>query len=651
MAEKKKNISSGAEKAEKLALASNDDGAVSGGKKTAKKSTKSVKNEKPAKKSGVKNSEKVEKTTKSAKTSKKEKGVKKAKKVKAKKPLSEKRAAKIKQREEKKLERAKLNAERKQKKLERKLAHKEARQDRIAALKEKRAERKEQRKERRDMLKSESKEARRERIAEEREAKHAEHKAKHEAYLAEKQAKREHALKVRAEKRAERNDKAKRRTPGFGGWLAAVISLGVTTLALGTVLTFGWLNMDNMQAEMATGYTESLYELNSVIDNLDADLSRAQVSSSSNDRVRVLSDIAIESQTAETILERFPVDIQMTEQLSSFINKMGDSAKQMLYTVANGGELTSSQVASLQYMYETNAKVKEEINRLVTTCDGKDLLNAMRGKSSNLVNGFTTIQNNTFEEPRGIQDGPFAGSVDKTNAKALSGAEEITAQEAENLAKQYFADYKVSGADCSGEAVADALTVYNVNLKTEDGDMFVQISKLGGKVVAFDSYKDCSKNNFSVDRCIAIAEDFLTSIGYDGLKPVWTSENGTTCNLNFAPVQGGAILYPDLVKVKVCEERGIVTGVEALSYVLNHGERKLSKPAISEAQAKASVNGNMEISGSRTAVIPFDGGEVLCYEFTGTYGGNDYYVYVDAATGEEIEVLTVIGTKQGRALM
>ncbi len=640
----KKNISSGAEKVEKLALASNEDGAP-GDKKTAKKSTKT------AKKSGVKKTEKPVKEVKKSVKSKKEKGAKKVKKVKAKKPVSEKRAAKIKQRAEKKAARAKVYAERKQARLERKLAHKEARLERIAALKESRAARTEQRKARRDMLKSESKEARRERVVEERQAKREARKAKRDAYIAEKKAKREHALKVRAEKRAERNDKAKRRTPGFGGWLAAVISLGVTTLALGTVLTFGWLTMDNMQADMASTYTESLYELNSVIDNLDADLSRAKASSSARDRVRVLSDIAIESQTAETILERFPIDMQMTEQLASFINKMGDSAKQMLYTVANGGELTSSQIKSLEYMYETNAKVKQEINNLISTTDGKDMLNAMRGKSSTIGTSFSTMQNTTFEEPRGIQDGPFSDSVKKTNAKALKGAEEITAQQAEELAKQYFADYKVSGADCTGEATADALTVYNVNVNTEDGEMFVQLSKLGGKVVAFDSYKDCTRNNFSVDRCIAIAEDFLTSIGYDGLKPVWTSENGTTCNLNFAPVQSGAILYPDLVKVKVCEERGIVTGVEALSYVLNHGERNLAKPAMSESQAKANVNGNMEISGSRTAVIPFDGGEVLCYEFVGKLDGNEYYVYVDAATGEEIEVLTVIGTKQGRALM
>ncbi len=643
MAEKKKNLSSGAEKAEKLTRKGNASAKTE--KNTQEKHKKTVKNNVEQDKAVKKNTKKSAKAVKSQKNVKNEK-VRKAKK---KRVMSEKRALKVKQREEKRIARAKLAAEKKQARLERKLASKEKRLERIAAAKEKRAERVEKRKERRDMIKNESKQARRKRIESERKAKLAEKKAKRQAYLAEKKAKREHALKVRAEKRAERNEK--RHAPGFGGWLAAVISLGVTTLALGTVVTFGWLTMDNMQADMASGYTQSLYELNSVIDNLDADLSRAKASSSASDRVRVLSDIAIESETAETILERFPLDMQMTEQMSSFINKMGDSAKQMLYTVANGGELTDSQKKSLQYMYETNAKIKEELNCLVSSCDGKDLMQAMRGKSSAIGDGFSVIQNNTFETPKGIQDGPFSDSIKKTNPKALKGQKEITAQTAEKLAREYFKDYKVSEAKCTGEATGEALTLYNVSLTTPDGEMFVQLSKLGGKVVAFDSYKDCSDKNFSVDRCIAIAEDFLSSLKLTGLKAVWSSENGTTCNLNFAPVQGGTILYPDLIKVKVCEERGIVTGMEGLSYVLNHGERSLAKPSISEAQAKASVNGNMEIKSSRTALIPFDGEEVLCYEFVGTLDNNEYYVYVDAATGEEIEVLTIIGTAQGRALM
>ena len=648
MAEKK-NVSSGAEKAESLARKSGGTTRSGKSKTNANQSKKTAQTqpEKQQKRGGAK----VDKTEKEGVKQLKNKKEKKVKKAKKQRPVSEKRAQKIKQREERKLERAKIAAEKKQKRLERKLAHKEARLEKLTALKNKREERKEARKARRDTLKSESKEARRKRIAEERKAKREARAAKREAYLADKRAKREHALRVKKEKRESRRERDKKRTPGFGGWLAAVISLGVTTLALGTVMTFGWINMNDMQAQMSMDYTQSLYELNSVIDNLDADLSRARVSSSSGDRVRVLSDIAIGSETAETILERFPIDIQMTEQISSFINKMSDSAKQMLYTIATGGELTSSQKNSLNYMYETNAKVKEELNRLVATCDGNDLLNAMRGKSSALGEGFGNIQNNTFETPKGIHDGPFSDSIEKTNPAALKGQKEITAQAAEKLAREYFKDYKVSSADCTGETAGEAFTLYNVNLTTPDGEMLVQLSKLGGKVVSFDSYKDCSDKNFSVKRCVAIAEDFLNSIGYNGLKPVWTSENGTTCNLNFAPVQNGVILYPDLIKVKVCEERGMVTGVEALSYVLNHTERSFADAGISEAEAKSNVNGGMEVKASRKALIPFENKEILCYEFVGEYGGNDYYVYVDAVTGEEVEVLTVIGTAQGRALM
>jgi len=643
----KKNVSSGAEKAEKLTRknspSAEDEKEIKteGSKKTS--SSKSA----TGKKAQGATAEK-QKSSKGGKSAKKEK----TRKAHAKKPakkLSEKQIARKKAYEERKLAKAQLKAEKKQAKLEKKLEHKQKKAERIAAAKERKAELKEKRRERKDLLKNETKQARRKRIAEEKKAKREAAAAKREAALAEKKAKREHRLKMRAQKQAERNEK--RHAPGFGGWLAAVISLGVTTLALGTVLTFGWFTMNDMQADMAGVHVQSLYELNSVFDNLDADLSRAKASSSAGDRVRVLSEIAIESQTAETILERLPFDIEMTEQMASFINKMSDSAKQMLYTVANGGELTPSQIKSLEYMYETNGKIKAELNSLIANVNGKDLLAAMRGKGSVIGDGFTTIQNNTFETPKGIQDGPFADSVKKTNPLALKGQQEISAPDAEKLAKQYFNDYNVSDARCTGEATAQALTLYNVMLTTNDGEMLVQLSKLGGKVVSFDSYKDCNQTNFSVDRCIDIAEDFLASIGYEGLKPVWASENGTTCNLNFAPVQNGAILYPDLVKVKVCEERGIVTGVEALSYVLNHGERNIGGASISKAQAQANINGNINVISSSLALIPFDGGETLCYEFFGTLGDNDYYVYVDAATGEEIEVLTIIGTAQGKALM
>ena len=410
--------------------------------------------------------------------------------------------------------------------------------------------------------------------------------------------------------------------------------------------------MNGMQADMASIHTESLYELNSVVDNLDTNLAKARVSNSQNEQVKLLADIAIESEMAETLLERLPVDTQLTQNITSFVNKMGDSAQSMLYSVASGKTLTDSQIATIEHMYSTNMELKQILNELTANCNGKDMLAAMRGKTDSLMYvTFGDIENTTIETPKEIHDGPFAENIKKASAKNLDGLEEISAARAEELAAQYFESYNIKDVRCTGETLAEQLSCYNLVMTTKDGEMSAQLSKQGGKVVEFNSYKDCNDKNFSVERCVDIAEDFLKSLGYKDMKAVWTSENGTTCNLNFAYAQNGVVIYSDMVKIKVCEERGIVTGMEGLSYVLNHTERTLPAAKISRSDAKSKLNKDFETETSRLCVIPTDGGETLCYEFYGTYGDNTYYIYVDAATGNEIEVFTVIGTKQGRALM
>lgn len=634
----KKEISSGAQKAE--ALADN-------GKKPAAKKNTAVKSTAKAKKTAP-----VKQTKDNAKTGNKVMSIKKSAKKKGKHvhKMSEKRRKRLEAREQKKLEAAKIRAEKKQKRLEKRLDAKQKRLDRIAAMKEKRAEAREKRRERRDMLKHETKEARIERKRQARVAKTEARVAKREAAMADRRAKREHRLKVRAEKRAEKNEK--RHAPGFGGWLAAVISLGVVTLALGSMLTYGWINMDGMTADMATIHTESMYELNSIVDNLDTNLAKARVANTRNEQVKLLSNVAIESEMAETLLERLPVDTQFTQNVTSFVNKMGDSAQSMLYSVASGKKLTDSQIATIEHMYKTNLQLKQSINELTANCTGKEMLKAMRGKKDNLMLvSFGEMENNVVETPKEIHDGPFAENIKKVSAKNLAGLEEITCAQAEKLAAKYFESYNVSDVKCTGEITAESLTCYNVTMQTKDGEMSAQLSKQGGKVVEFNSYKDCNDKNFSVERCVDIAQDFLKALGFKNMKAVWTSENGTTCNLNFAYEQNGVVIYPDMVKVKVCEERGIVTGMEGLAYVLNHTQRELGSAKISKSDAKAVLNGGFEAEGSRLCLIPVDGGEVLCYEFYGTYGGNDYYIYVDAATGNEVEVFTVIGTAQGKALM
>ena len=306
-------------------------------------------------------------------------------------------SAELTRKEERKLEAARLRAEREQKRMEKKLEHKQKSEERAAAMKDRQQERREKRLERREQLKNKSAQQRAEDKKQARLARAEAAKAKREARLNAKIAKREHDLKVKAEKRKQKKDRA----PGFGGWLAAVIALGVSTLALGTMLTFGWINMNGMQADMASDATHSLYELNAIIDNLDSNLAKARVSSSAGDRTRIFTDIAIESELAESAIERLPVAGELTRSMTAFINKVGESAQGMLVAVADGNSLSSSQKAGIEYMYECNRQLKEFLNGLTGEMNEKDMMAALAGKGA-MFKGFEGYVDPAVETPKEI---------------------------------------------------------------------------------------------------------------------------------------------------------------------------------------------------------------------------------------------------------
>lgn len=189
-------------------------------------------------------------------------------------------------------------------------------------------------------------------------------------------------------------------------------------------------------------------------------------------------------------------------------------------------------------------------------------------------------------------------------------------------------------------------------MRTDTGDRyFAQMTEQGGKLMLLDGYRDCATHNFDTHACIGIAEKFLDKLGFEGMEAVWVSESGAECDINFAYVQGGVVCYNDLVKVKVCEERGVVTGLEAHSYLMNHQTRDIPAPALSKTKIERAAESRMELNGVRLALIPVEGAETLTYEINGTHSGSEYYAYVDAKTGKMVELFTVIDSSSGRALM
>ena len=438
-------------------------------------------------------------------------------------------------------------------------------------------------------------------------------------------------------KKAENKDKKEKRTHN-GGWIAAVVTLGVTTLALGATVTVGAIEMDKANKGMIAGHRGTMYELTGIMENVENDLDRIRISSSPAQQSRILTDLLVQTRIAETDLEKLPVGVQQDQNVSAFLNNTAQACEGMLAKLRNGGELSEQDRELLAHLYEVNHAVREELSALVSETSDKDISEYIKKGKGKMFDALDRIEKATMEENR------MTFSEKETSPKSPSAQSEAHIQpaEAEELCKRYFLEYKIDDYQCIGETVGKGYTAYNVQGYDDKGTMlFAEISQQDGELLRFDYYEDCVEENFDIENAETIAENFLERLGYDDMEVVRVRQNGTTADFSFVYEDEDVVFYPDEILIKVCRTRGLVTGMDATKYLKNHKDRVEVNPKISLAEAYGKLYKELEVESSRLAVVKTARGERPAYEFLCSYGENMYLLYLDADTGSEISIVNV----------
>ena len=120
------------------------------------------------------------------------------------------------------------------------------------------------------------------------------------------------------------------------------------------------------------------------------------------------------------------------------------------------------------------------------------------------------------------------------------------------------------------------------------------------------------------------------------MTPITYDEYGNEGVFTYVHNNGGVLVYPDKVTVKVALDRGDIVSLHAGDYVYSHRERNIPKPAMSEATVRKGLTSTMQKSPGKLALIKNeDNKEVLCYEFKGESNGSGYRIYLNADNGME----------------
>ncbi len=462
----------------------------------------------------------------------------------------------------------------------------------------------------------------------------------------------------RAEKRRLKEEKMKNRQRNKeqgrsnGGWITAVVTLSIATVVLASALMVTFLMPSSSENALESNYRKAFYDTVEQVDNIDLNMSKILATSDTSAMQKYLVSTAINSELAENDLQTLPLHDESKFYTTKLVNQIGDYSKYLNNKLIAGETLTKSELESFYRLYQANLSLKKALQAMRDDMSNDySFLSIADGGSGNVViSNFNELQNLSVEYPELIYDGPFSDGQDDREIKGISGSE-ISSADAKEIFKKTFSYYQLEEIEAVGETTV-GIPCYNVQAQAKGELLYAQISKTGGKVIMFSYSGSCNDTKITDSYAVEIATNFLDKNGVKEMKPVWINLANNLYTINFAYEQNGVIVYSDLVKIRVCAESSEVIGMEATGYYTNHTTRLIEQPSLTSEQAKSKISTNIDVETSRLAVVPIGrSSEKLCYEFSGTYDGATYYVYVDAITGRQVEMFKVIESTEGTLLM
>lgn len=451
--------------------------------------------------------------------------------------------------------------------------------------------------------------------------------------------------------------KSKKRTPSkvvktavlgtvLGLFASAIVGLSVALYyahrSIGTHETY--------QRQMDAVYSRAYYDLLDSANDLGISLRKISVSNSPQMQQSLLYEVWGCAQLAEDNLGTFESQDDGILKAQKFVNQLGDYTHALALKIAEGKTLTAEDRQTLAKLGDIADVYKFALYKAGKGLENGGAFVGDGGVLDSFSSAFEAFSEPSFNYPEMIYDGPFSSALENRETYGLKG-EEIDEGKGLAIVKERFEKYNPQNVKFVGEADGDIVTL-GYTFDTNGEDAFVQLAKKGGMLVSFNvslsdgraTAKQAGKN------CTEAAIAFANRLGFNDMQTVWSSSSDGECVVNLAPVESGAVLYPDLIKVKVREDDGKVIGFDASHYAFNHRQRDLPSPSITSEEAKKNLSFT-PIGEGRLALIPLrETKEVLTYEFECEQDGT-YYVYIDANSGEEVNILYVIEDDMGMRTM
>jgi spore germination protein len=190
------------------------------------------------------------------------------------------------------------------------------------------------------------------------------------------------------------------------------------------------------------------------------------------------------------------------------------------------------------------------------------------------------------------------------------------------------------------------IPIYYLSLRKATGDsLSLGITEAGGHLLFAMNGRPVGERRADPARLEQEARFMLRRWGYGETCLVSRIQNAGALVMDFAPVQDGVVLLPDRLQVTLAMDDGELLQLDTKAYWINHRPRKIGAPHVTREEAVQQRGARLRREGEILLVLIADriGRERLAWEVTGRMGDQVMKVYIDARTGEEVDVVRVAG--------
>lgn len=430
-------------------------------------------------------------------------------------------------------------------------------------------------------------------------------------------------------------------------WLTTIFG---TSMIIFLCLFLSFLSTSNTyKTQLENSYMKSFYEMVDNVNTLEVDLSKVVATNSVDSQRELLSGIYDACRLGVNNINVLPISNEKLTEINSLLNKTGGFAYSLLLSNYKGNTISAEDFEQINSLYARVREMQYDLNEYMSKLQYDysilDDVDFDSGDASEFSGGIVGVESSSSSVPSLIYDGPFSDSVLNKEIVGLPDIMYTLDQVEENLHKIFtgFAIYY------TGDTVGKFET-YNFDVKG-DIDLYVSVTKQGGFLLSITAFGNGGNLNLTKDDGVTLAETFASDVGLYDMHTVWYQRSGDILYVNLAPIVDHVIYYSDLIKVKVDLSLGLVVGWEGTNYATNHTDRNFST-SIGILDAENNLNPLLTIVERNLCIIPDRYvGEINAYEYICSWQDYTYYIYLDAETGREVNIMRVIDTSSGELLM